>query len=75
MARDEEITRRTLYGSDFPVPSNAAYYIKQLGPREVLRLERIGNLVQRDLETKRALGYPDDTLTRAAGVLANLDRW
>jgi hypothetical protein len=31
--------------------------------------------MQRDIELKRALGYPDDVLTRAPAVLANLHRW
>jgi hypothetical protein len=31
--------------------------------------------MQRDIELKRALGYPDAVLTRAASVLPNLHRW
>ena len=43
--------------------------------RRVAALERIRNRMQRDIELKRALGYPDAVLTRAPQVLANLDRW
>lgn len=75
LARDPVLTERTLYGSDFPVPSNAIYYLHRLGPGEVWRLERERNPLQRDLELKRALGYPDATLTRAAEVLPSLRRW
>ena len=75
LADDAEIVARTLHGSDFPVPSNAFWYLRRLGVREVARLERIRNRMQRDVELKRALGYPDDVLTRAPRVLANLDRW
>lgn len=75
LAQDAEITGRTLYGSDFPVPSNAVYYAFKLGARRVLELERTANVIERDVEIKRALGYPDSTLDRASGVLANLDRW
>lgn len=75
LARDPGMGERTLYGSDFPVPSNAAYYLAQLGPRRVWRLEREGNPLQRDVELKRELGYPDATLSRAAGLLPNLGRW
>ena len=75
LAADPEITERTLYGSDYPVPSNALYFAGRLGLREVVRLERIKGVVGRDVAIKRALGYPDATLTRAASVLANLDRW
>jgi len=73
--RDGEIVARTLHGSDFPVPSNAFWYLKRLGARRVAALERIRNRMQRDIELKRALGYPDEVLTRAASVLPNLHRW
>lgn len=69
LARDPLFQARTLYGSDFPVPSNAFYYLHRLGPRAVWRLERESNPLQRDLDLKRRLGYPDETLTRAAEVL------
>lgn len=75
LAKDEQFTSRTLYGSDWPVPSNALYYTKQLGVKAVWNLERQKNLISRDVATKRALGYPDRTLTQASGVLANLPRW
>ncbi|HLM68588.1 MAG TPA: amidohydrolase family protein [Longimicrobium sp.] len=74
-AADEEIVARTIHGSDFPVPSNAFWYARRLGPRRVAALERIRNRMQRDIELKRALGYPDEVLTRAPTVLANLHRW
>ena len=60
-----ELVERTLHGSDFPVPSNSFYYVRQLGSRGVMALERIRNRMQRDIEIKRALGYPDEVLTRA----------
>jgi predicted TIM-barrel fold metal-dependent hydrolase len=75
LARDELINSRTLYGSDWPVPSNSFYYVRELGFKEVLRLEKIKNLIDRDSEIKSILGYPEETFTRAADVLANLDRW
>jgi predicted TIM-barrel fold metal-dependent hydrolase len=75
LATDGEFVSRTLYGSDFPVPTNSFYYLRQLGARTVVRLERERNPFRRDVEMKRALGYPDETLTRAAAVLPNLHRW
>jgi uncharacterized protein len=69
------IESRTLYGSDWPVPSNAFYYLLKLGWREVSRLEKIPNLISRDFEIKSRFGYSAETLTRAADVLCNLDRW
>jgi mannonate dehydratase len=73
-AKDAEITARTLHGSDWPVPTNAIYYVRELGRRRVLSLEREKNPLQRDVAIKRALGYPDEVLTRASAVLPNLDR-
>lgn len=75
LAADPLIRGRTLYGSDFPVPSNSFYYLNRLGPRAVWALERTRNPLDRDVETKRRLGYPDETLHRAGEVLAHLDRW
>jgi predicted TIM-barrel fold metal-dependent hydrolase len=74
-AKDPELTARTLHGSDWPVPTNAIYYVRELGRRRVLSLEREKNPIQRDIAIKRALGYPDEVLTRAATVLPNLERW
>lgn len=76
LARDSRMWERTLYGSDFPVPSNAAYFLKELGARAVWRLDREQrNPFQRDVQIKRALGYPDRTLSSAGGVLANVEKW
>lgn len=74
MAEDPDIAPRTLHGSDYPVPTNAFWYLRRLGA-DAWRLDRIRNPLQRDVELKRALGYPDDVLTRHAAALANLHRW
>lgn len=75
LARDPEITARTLYGSDFPVPANAFYYPRAMGLRRMVAFERMDNQIDRDIAIKRFFGYPDATLSRAQTVLANLDRW
>jgi predicted TIM-barrel fold metal-dependent hydrolase len=75
LAADTEIVCRTLYGSDWPVPPNAYYYIKELGFKKVFSLEAEKNWITRDIAIKRAFGYTDETLTRAHQVLANLDYW
>lgn len=75
LAEDKEIADRTLYGSDWPVPSNAFYYLKNLGLKKVWQLEKMKNWVARDVEIKRQLGYSDETLVRSSNVLANLDKW
>jgi predicted TIM-barrel fold metal-dependent hydrolase len=74
-AKDAELTARTLHGSDWPVPTNSIYYVRELGRRRVLSLEREKNPLQRDIAIKRALGYPEEVLTRASSVLPNLGRW
>jgi len=74
-AADAELTERTLHGSDWPVPTNSFYYVRELGRQRVMSLEREKNPLQRDVAIKRALGYPDAVLTRACEVLPNLGRW
>ncbi|MDB4951294.1 MAG: metal-dependent hydrolase superfamily protein [Gemmatimonadetes bacterium] len=74
LAEDAEMLERTLYGSDYPVPSNAVWYVHRLGPVRVATLERERNPLRRDVELKRALGFPDATLTRASEVLPTLSR-
>jgi len=49
--------------------------VRQLGRQRVMSLEREKNTLQRDAAIKRALGYPDEVLTRACEVLPNLERW
>lgn len=75
LVRDPLLVERTLYGSDFPVPSNAVYYLFELGWKKVRDLNRINNTLERDWQIKAAFGYPQNTATRAHQVLANLDFW
>jgi predicted TIM-barrel fold metal-dependent hydrolase len=75
LAGDPTFNERTVYGSDWPVPSNAFYFLRKLGAHRVYSLERQMNALQRDIDVKRALGYPEVTLTGAARVLPCLDRW
>lgn len=75
LAHDPELAGRTLHGSDFPVISSALYYPRRVGIRAALRIEREHNPLQKEILVKRAVGIGDDSLTRPARVLANLDRW
>jgi predicted TIM-barrel fold metal-dependent hydrolase len=75
LAKDQLIVERSLYGSDWPVPSHAIYYIKEMGPRRVFQIDRLPSTSQRDIEIKRYFGYPDITLSRHSEVLVNLDKW
>lgn len=69
LADDPVFLERVLYGSDYPIPANAIYYLRRLGMRRVRELERVSNPLDRDIRIKRALGYPDDSLTRASALL------
>ncbi|MBP9708034.1 MAG: amidohydrolase family protein [Oligoflexales bacterium] len=69
------IQSRTLYGSDFPVPSNAYYFFKKFGFKKTLQIEAIKNSFDRDVAIKDEFGFDPLSLTRAHQVLANLDYW
>lgn len=75
LAADPLFRDRTLYGSDFPVPAIAALCAPWLGVRRAWTLGREPNLLARDVAIKRAVGYPDATLERAAALLPGLARW
>ncbi|HET7321878.1 MAG TPA: amidohydrolase family protein [Longimicrobiaceae bacterium] len=72
LARDPLFQERTLHGSDYPVPENAFYFPRRLGWRRVRELDAMENPFDRGIALKRALGYPEETLTRAARVLPTL---
>lgn len=75
IALEPLIHERTLYGSDWPIPVNAFYFVHSLGFKKVWDLEKIANPIARDIEIKRAFGFSDSTLSRAATLLSHLDRW
>lgn len=75
LARDPLISSRTLYGSDWPVPVHAFYYVSRMGLRKVCEIQAEKNWITRDIRIKEFFGYPSETLTRAWDVLANLDAW
>lgn len=75
LAKESKITERMLYGSDWPVPANAFYFVKDMGFKKVLKIEREKNWIARDIAIKEFYGYPQSTYTNAHKVLANLSRW
>lgn len=74
-ATDPELADRILHGSDFPIPPLSHLFAGHLGVRRALRIAGIRNPFQREIEIKRALGYADEALSRAAALLPNIDRW
>lgn len=74
-ADDPLIRDRTLHGSDFPVLSDAVYYPCRIPLAEIVAIEREQNGLQREVRLKRAVGFGEESFTRAASVLANVARW
>lgn len=64
-----EIIGRAIHGSDFPFPANAAVFWSRLPPATVTSLLEERNLIERDYQLKRALGFPEAVFTRGADLL------
>lgn len=71
--QDSRLHGRLLYGTDYPLISTLLcmplLHVLEIGPRDALRIQRIGNAWDRDVELKRALGLPDPVFTRFADLL------
>lgn len=65
-----EIIGRAIHGSDFPFPANAAVFWSRLPPATVTSLLEERNLIERDYQLKRALGFPEAVFTRGAELLS-----
>lgn len=65
------LAERILHGSDLPVPSSGwlPWAGGMLSWREHRETARIAHLLERDARLKRALGFAEETFTRAAAVL------
>lgn len=57
---------RMLHGSDFPVPvfGHWAWLQRFIGWKDFRRCERIGNVLEKDYQLKRAMGFPNEVFTR-----------
>jgi hypothetical protein len=68
---EPEICARILHGSDVPVAVSAAllWAFGLVGPDEWRATKAVRNPVERDVRIKRALGFPEETFTRLAGLL------
>ena len=75
LAKTPIIQNRTLYGSDWPVPSLPHFFAHRLGFKKFREIRSYSNTLDQDIEVKRILGYPDETLVRSHNVLANLEKW
>ena len=71
---DADLSERLVHGSDYPLPffplSSPFYFTGSISLGEMWRIQCIGNLLDRDFETKRALGVPDSVFLQAQRLLA-----
>jgi hypothetical protein len=67
----EAISPRILHGSDFPVPvlGHRMWLQGWIDRATFRRCQQIHNPLERDWQFKRALGFPEETVTRVAGLL------
>lgn len=69
LLRDSGVVERMVHGSDFPFPPNAMAWWNRMQPRTTARLLQEQNLLERDLQMKRALGVPEAVFERGARLL------
>jgi hypothetical protein len=67
----EPIVSRMLHGSDFPVPvfGHWAWMQRFVGWDDFRRCERLNNVLEKDYQLKRAMGFPDAVFTRVWNLL------
>ncbi|MEQ1861173.1 MAG: amidohydrolase family protein [Chthoniobacteraceae bacterium] len=65
------IAERLMHGSDFPVPVNGAWarLRRFISDTDWQRCRMIGNVIERDYQLKRAMGFGPEHFTRVAGLL------
>lgn len=75
--REEGVVEKLIHGSDYPVPPSAWWSLPKLGWTKTQELQRIWSFLARDVEIKRACGFPDNVFTNTARILApgSLERW
>ena len=66
-----DVLPRILHGSDYPVPvlGHRMWLQGWLSWRSFRECQRIANPLERDWQYKRALGFPEETLTRFQSLL------
>lgn len=68
---EPEIAARLVHGSDYPVPVNGiwAWLQRFVSYEDFRRANKIPNVVERDYQLKRAMGFPPEYFTRASSLL------
>jgi uncharacterized protein len=69
--RRAEIESRILHGSDFPVPvlGHRLWLNQSLDRVSFRQIQKIDNPLERDLQFKKAVGFPDQVFARAGQLL------
>ena len=72
----EPLVSRMLHGSDFPVPVHGhfAWLKGYVDWATFRRWERHPNILERDYQLKRAMGFAEDSATRIWGILRSRER-
>jgi len=67
----EPLVSRMIHGSDYPVPVHGhfAWMRGAVDWKSFRRWERQGNILERDYQLKRAMGFPPETFTRIWDLL------
>jgi uncharacterized protein len=67
----EPLVHRMLHGSDFPVPvfGHWAWLQRFVTWKDFRRCERISNVLEKDYQLKKAMGFPDEVFTRVWGLI------
>jgi hypothetical protein len=67
----EPVLSRILHGSDFPVPvfGHWAWLQRFVGWKDFRQCERLNNVLEKDYQLKRAMGFPDEVFTRIWNIL------
>ena len=67
----EPLQSRLLHGSDFPVPvyGHWAWMRRFISWSDLRRCQRIRNVIERDYQLKRAMGFADEHFTRISRLL------
>jgi len=70
---EQPLAGRILHGSDFPVPVLAHWALLQrfIGWRDFLQCQRVENLLERDFQLKRAIGFGAESFITIRRLLRN----
>lgn len=68
---EEPLLSRMIHGSDFPVPifGHWAWMRRFISWRDFRRCEQIANLLEKDYQLKKAMGFPPEVFTRIWDLL------